>query len=549
MAEQIQVIDEDSVARAAVGSRQPRFSDTQSETGMLWRRMLDRWTKDTLINVPDYVPDSRMLDAWLNNFWRTESLLAGVISSVVGIDKNRGWTLTGAQEQVSRFQSILRYAEDGAGWRRYINLQSESFWTTNMGGISEIGRMDNSNGPMGALYHVDPTKCVLTGKPTTPLNYFPDKGKEQNWRRNDFMRTVSMPNVQEQYNQLGFCGVMRALQFAVLMVAIYQHDKEMLFATIPKGLLLMSGIDEIDWGNAMKSNEAMLTAKEREFYAGLSVFFSGAGGTLDAKLVPLSQLPNNFNIREWSNVLMYGYALCFGYDPREFWPVSGGTLGTGAESNIQALKASAKGGLDFALAYQDNLQQELPPTLLFQFDQRDETGEQAAYFAIKSYADAVNAMAMPAMVGGEETLTIAERRSLYAEHGYIPDEWTEADENVTATAAQPVERDRLLSSPQVLRACRQFPNEPIIKCDWNWRTGSVATVLWNSGAEALMAPVTYSFPGKKRVTVIEPEEVFYESDDFNITGKDVIRALKSWDSRHDSEWAGLPNAETVEDEQ
>ena len=457
---------EQPIARATVDSTQPRFSSRSEAAGSLWHALLERWRKDALMNVPNYIPNSQELDLWLSEFWRTETLLSGVISNVIGLDKNRGWALTGGRNQVARFQRVLRGAEGGTGWRRYISLQSESFWTTNMGAVSEIGR-NGRNGPMGALYHVDPVRCVLTGNIDEPLEYKPAGGKKQRWGPLDFIRCCSMPMIQEEYHQLGYCAVMRALQFAILMVAIYRHDKEMLFAAVPKGILLMSGIEAEDWNTAMQTGAEVLSAKEREFYSGLSIFFGGIDGDIDAKLVSLSQLPTGFDMQEWTNILMYGYALCFGYDPREFWPVSGGSMGTGKESEVQARKASNKGNLDFALTYQDNLQSELPSTLLFEFDQRDETGEQAEYEAIKAYADAVNAMSLPSGMAGVETLTADQRRILYAEKGFIPEEWTIFEEDISGTDVESVERERLLSSPQILRACTRFPTEPVVRLTWH----------------------------------------------------------------------------------
>jgi len=365
-----------------------------------------------------------------------------------------------------------------------------------------------------------------------------------------------MPMPQEEYHQLGYCAVMRAAQLAILMVAIYRHDREMLFAAMPKGLLLLTGIDEQDWETAMQANTERLTAKEREFYSGLSIFFSRLGGDLDAKLVALSQLPEGFSMTEWTNLLMYGYALAFGYDPREFWPVSAGQLGTGRESELQALKASGKGGLDFALAFQDNLQRELPATLLFEFDQRDTAGELEGYQAIRAYADAVNAMAQPAGPGYEETLTAEQRRRLYAEKGFIPDEWTATEEQLILTDADTVARDRLLAQPQILRACERFQDEPIVRLTWDWRRGYHLRTLWPSGASALQPPVTYSLPARPRVVrrAVEPEAsetgALYASEDGDvvITEADVARAIGKWDARVDPEYRGLLEARAVKPE-
>jgi len=527
----------------AEGSRQPRFKTTGERAAVLWRHLLERWTKDAIQKIPAYSPNSRTLDKWLSDFWRTETLLSGVVNSVVSIDKNRGWSLTGGRNQVSRFQRVLRGVEGGMGWRRFMSLQSESFWTTNIGAIAEIGRVGN-DGPLGALYHVDPTKCQLTGSVETPLEYQPGNAKAQHWAPLDYMRATSLPNPKEEYNQLGYCAVMRAIQFAVLMVAIYRHDREMLFSLMPKGLLLMSGIDEQNWEDAMQVNAERLTAKEREFYAGLSIFFSGIGGDIDAKLVTLSQLPHGFSMHEWTSLLMNGYALVFGYDAREFWPVSGGALGTGRETEVQALKATGKGGLDFALNFQDNLQQELPPTLFFEFEQRDDSGEEAHHRAIQAYAEAVNAMARPSSPGNEETLTADQRRVLYAQAGYIPEEWTFSEEDVTTTDTENVERDRLLAQPNILRACEQFSQEPIIRLSWHWRRGYQAKTLWQSGTQALTPPAYYSIPARK---TIKREQVLYEGDDFTITDEDVDRAMRKWDQRVDPEYQGLLDAERVDE--
>ena len=463
-----------------IKSRQPRF-ETGSQATISFLERLSRWTKDAIIAAPPYTKDTRERDAWLRDFWKQEPLMAGVISSVVAIDKNRGWTLIGGRNQVNRFSLVLRNVNAGGGWRQFTSQQSESFWTADIGAIAEIGRVGTADGPLGALWHVDPTRCKLTGKPETPLAYYPSgQGKRQLWTPGDYMRAVSMPSTDETFNGAGYCALSRALDLTVIMVAVYRHDREMLFAALQKGLLLLQGWDEDDWVEAMESNAEQLTAKEREYYAGLTVLFT-LEQNMDAKLINLSQLPDNFDLTAFSNILMNGYALCFGYDPREFWPVSGGTLGTGRETEVQAVKATSKGALDFALAFQDNLQRELPPTLLFEFEQRDDAGEQLKAQLDEARARAVNEMSK-SPVAGAETLTREERRYLYAAAGMIPEEWTVPEEPTVATDTDSETRERLLSSEQVRRACERYPDEPIVRYTW---PGRQIVRLWESGEVAL----------------------------------------------------------------
>ncbi len=522
-------------------SRQPRFS-AGHEAALNWLRLFEKWSKQALITVPAYTADSRELDTWLRAFWKQEPLLSGVISSVVSIDKNRGWSLTGGRNQVNRFSSVLRNPNpvivegqiaSTSTYRFFASQQSESFWTTNLGAVTEKGS-DIAGGRLSSLWHVDSARCALTGNTLEPLRYYPAVGKEQVWPAGSFFITNAMPSPDETYRGLGYCATMRAIQLGVIMSAIYRHDQEMLYSAMQKGILLMRGIDNEGWNEAMEVHNEVLTQREREYFAGVSILFGDE--SLSADMVNLSQLPENFSLSEFTNILMYGYALCFGYDPREFWPVSGGTLGTGQETEVQSIKATAKGGLDFALSYQDNLQKELPPSVLFEFEQRNEAGQQLEAQVMEAYASAINTMSLSPIPGGE-TLTREERRYLYAQRGLIPDEWTIPEEDVTATDTDTdAERQRLLSLPQVRRACAVFKDEPIVR--YSWPLGIVRE-LWPSGEQALHRR---SYPVKKR------QEALYSNEelDFTVTNADVARAIAKWNALQDQKFTGMLQAEKAE---
>jgi hypothetical protein len=77
------------------------------------------------------------------------------------------------------------------------------------------------------------------------------------------------------------------------------------------------------------------------------------------------------------NVAAYSFAAAWRMDPREFWPVSAGPLGTGKEAEIQHEKAKAKShGLIFTMTerkYNSNLT--LPPTVKFKYFLQDNEEE------------------------------------------------------------------------------------------------------------------------------------------------------------------------------
>lgn len=520
---------ERAVERAS--SQQPRLTG-KSATNAFFNSVIG-WTTDARDQEPPYVADSRVRDMWLADFWRKEPHLAGVLSSVNSIDANRGWHLTGGRNQVNRFTDILRYAEDGAGWRQYISLQSTAYYTSDIGALTETGR-DGTDGPLRALYHLDSTKCCLTGDRRAPLRY--DKTKDP-WTDDDFFRLVSMRNIREEYYGLGFCAVSRVLDMSKIMLAVYNHELESLGAKAPKGLLLLQNIGEGQWQEAMKARDAAMDSDMRKYYAAVAVIAQQGFDSIDAKLVALSQLPAGFDIEVFTNLLMYAYALCFGYDPIEFWPVLAGQLGRGRETDIQHRKGTGKGGMNFMLAFQDQLQQQLPNTLDFQFEQRDQEGilleaevaqawanvaatlytggssedpgpagakggdgEGAAMPASPSApAEKPESQPTPAAATKQQTgsiLTLEEVRSFLAMQGVIPAAWTTMTEDVTSTDYKDAEqrrRDELLSNDSVRRAVYQFPHEPIVR--YSWPSGK-AEVLFRSGADALKAT---------RYTVVKPE--------------------------------------------
>jgi len=162
-----------SIERAAK-SRQPRFSTRQAYTSFMgWLRIVD-------MDAPDYSTNSIVRDQWLRSVWRKEPHLAGVVNSVTLIDSNRGWELVGGRNQVSRYSEILHQADGGAGWRMCARRAALSYWCTDVGSITEIGR-DGRDGPLRALWHVDSARCRLTGLSETPLAYQPSTGGQQLW--------------------------------------------------------------------------------------------------------------------------------------------------------------------------------------------------------------------------------------------------------------------------------------------------------------------------------------------------------------------------------
>lgn len=472
-------------AKDEIYSKQSRFANF--DRGQFMRSIVG-WVNDANLQEPPYSANSSKRDAWLLEFVKREPHIIGALSSVISVDKNRAWTLTGGRNQVNRYTAVLHDFDGGMGWREGLGRASNAFWGTDMGSATELGRI-GTIGPVGALYNMDPTLCQLQANIDYPLRYNDPVKGWQDWPTADFFRVASMPSVQDKYRGLGFCAVSRCLELCKTMVAIYQHDQESLLARAPRGIMTIQGISPEQWQEAVASREGELDGLERQYFSQLLVLASMGVEQIDAKLIALSQLPAGFDIKVTTDLLMMGIALCFGYDVREFWAVSSGALGTATETENQHRKAGSKGGLDLIHGFQERLQEELPDALQFEFEERDQDADLRDAEVQQAQAKAVTMLYESGLREGAPLVSREEARQLLADKGIIPPGWTEAEEESIATDTEEARvrrlREKVLSNEVLRRAIELEPEEPVIRYKWDGTVKGRTIVLWDSGASAL----------------------------------------------------------------
>jgi len=541
---------------AKTTSKQPRFTEKEVDGIMV---DLLSWAQD-LEDAPPYRPDTRYRDTWLAEFWRKEPHLQGVIHSMVSIDANRGWTLTGGRNQVLRYTGVLHdwtVAWGLKGWRPGTAALSTAYHTSDFGGIAEIGR-DGKSGPTRQFFHLDPTRCYLTSKEEFPISYVPKVGRSHKiipYREMDMIRVASMPEIREEYRGAGWCFLSRAEILIRLMIAVWQHDLEALGAAAPRGILLILGISEKQWRDAMVGRKADREGANVRYYDAIQVL-CGNGPNVDAKLIALSQLPANFNLRDFIAMFMYGLALIAGYDPSEFYPVQFGSLGRGTEMEVQHEKATGKGGRNFILAVQEQLQRPdvLPEALHFEYDERDEAAEIEAANVMQAWANVFKTMRETGMqlgVGG--AITDQETRQLYAEKGMIAPEWvdteipsTSSDEDEAGTDEEAVtearqlriRRDMLLAQPHIWRAVRAFPDDALVRYQW---PKDRVQVLWSSGSSLIKRV----YQPAARIRRQDESAVLYEKGEVKITADMVTQAINQGIKRTGAEFGQLLDNEPI----
>jgi len=464
------------------GSKQPRFSIDAKQINEFFSKIYG-FTKEAIFSEPKYQADSRKRDAWLAKVVTKEPYLLGILQSVVSIDKNRGWTLIGGRNQVRRFVNILhnfQVAADISGWRNGMSVTAQSYYQADLGSVVEIGRTI-PNGPLAALFTVDPTQCMLTGNIEKPLKYMQAKRENQPWSPNDYFRVPSFPSPNEKMYGLGFCAISRCLDLAKLLVSVYEHERETMGSKAPKGILTINGVTQQQWLQSLEESNDERAVMEREYYTGVQVLANGDGNRdISVALTSLSNLPEQFDRRQFVDMIIFGYALAFGYDPREFWPVSSGSMGTATETESQHRRATSKGGLDFALSFQEKIQEELPPTIEFEFEQRDVAGDMAETELRQAELDIIAKLftGSGGAAGDPSTqqplVNFEEARQLLVEANLIPAEWTPQEEDQQITDTEDSGTDQLLQKQRVRSAMERFPNEEIVI--YNDRTKKTRTI-------------------------------------------------------------------------
>lgn len=471
---------EQAVERArADTSQQPRFQprDPNEVSSLFWSTF--RWVKWLEGKEPSANSTPATWDEFLREFVQYEPYLVGVLNSTVQIDKNRHWSLTGGRNQVMRFTDILKGADEGAGWRAYVAWQAQSYYFARAGFVTETGR-DGESGPLRALWSVDPVRVDLTGNPAAPLKYRPLNGSAQTWLPEDFFRAASLPSTDEARRGYGFPALARCYEGAKIMVGVYQVFQEATFTTKPQGVILGKGISEETWKIALQSYDESLVQYNQRFGKLMTLMNEGSDAP-EISLQMFRRLPDNFDLQKWTSLLMYLYALAFGYDAREYFPVDSGDLGSAKETETQHRKASSKGDLDFSLAHQEQIQNQLPASLLFEYEQRDVQGEVADAEAAKVKAELVTELTRWE-INGASVLTSEQILQIAAQHGIIPDEWTPQEEEVSASDVKSSEMERTRENGVIRRAAERFPQEPIVRYEF---PGDRARTLFSSGEDLL----------------------------------------------------------------
>lgn len=331
----------------------------------------------TLTKAPRYWSRSR--DDWMARFVHKEGndLLAGAISTMAAKVAATPWYVEGPlvlAEMVRK--QLLNWSDFNQGWNSFVTKWVTSYLNRDFGGVVENLRASRSDkeGPALGYAHLDESKCLPTGDPEYPIAY--NQGERWVKMHHSWVsHIVDMPSPDDDLRGVGFCSVSRTLSTASILLDLVRYKREKLSDLPPAGLLMINNLSPEEWDDIITKYDARQKNQGNTTWRDLmTVFGYDPAYPLSAELLSFSELWENFSEEESTRLAIYSFALGFRTDPREFWPVSAGPLGTATEAEVQARKAVGKGtGIIYA-AIEEKLNgpNALPEGVTFHFDFQDD---------------------------------------------------------------------------------------------------------------------------------------------------------------------------------
>lgn len=388
--------------------------------------------RDTQNIAPSW--DQMDRDIWLRVFWKDfgNDMLAAVLATSVAKIQAQNWTISGPKRLAKLYHGYIRDEADfGAGYDNMVARGVQDYYTQDNGWFMERLRSGpkDHEGPCLGLAHLDSARMYPSGNAEFPYYFNDIDGEYHLMHRSQVIRIVDLPTpvTALHHHNRGFCALSRALSTAMVLTMLVTMKREKLSDLPPSALAIFNNISRKQFESALSVQGAQEDAKGNAIWRSLMPLFGmDPAHPADLKFLSLREVWEGFDEMTAYNVAAYSFAAAWRMDPREFWPVSSGQLGTGKEVEVQAEKAKAKStGLLFTqLERAFNHKDTLPEGVTFKFELQD-AGDELQ----EAQIHAIQIQNVKAMNDAGAQLTAAEVRYLFSmEYGILPREMLEVPE-------------------------------------------------------------------------------------------------------------------------
>jgi len=217
--------------------------------------------------------------------------------------------------------------------------------TTDNGAFVEIVRATSAIGSrIIGVVHLDSLRITRTGDPKIPAIYRDRRGVEHEIKDYQIIMLSDMPDPGEAFNGVGFCAASRCYREIHKLTAINRYVTEKVSGRRPLAIHFINSISPTKLEEARLAAEQDASRKGQFVYMGAIVIpILDADKTPEVATVPLAEMPDGFNRKEETDFTILSYANAIGLDPQDLQPLTGQSLGAGAQSQVLDDKSKGKG--------------------------------------------------------------------------------------------------------------------------------------------------------------------------------------------------------------
>jgi hypothetical protein len=300
---------------------------------------------NTADSLPPWGTNARQRDKQLREFWPTEPVLAGALFSTAGRYAGFQWDLDGPERIVNIYTRILHASEHGRGWQAMMLPFLLDCLTQDNGGFIEVIRTDDSpTAPVLQLNHLDSNQCHRTGRPEIPVIYYDRQGDGHILKWYQVIAFTDMPSPIEKQNGRQYSALTRVLRAAQLVRDVQTYKRERATGQDTKQIHVVTGV------STQKIDDAISDARAQSVVEGFARYTRAVVvGSINPEAkasvatIDLAGLPDGYDEEKALRDYIIQLAMALGGDYQDFAPLPTGSMGSGSQSEVLALKARGKG--------------------------------------------------------------------------------------------------------------------------------------------------------------------------------------------------------------
>lgn len=287
-------------------------------------------------------------DFLLRKFFKTESIYAGAVYSMVAKMKSLPRIIEGPDRAKKAAEDVFKHADFDNGHMTLIGKTVQDILTQDNGYFWELVGPGSADGPLlGAptqVNYLDPGSCYRTFDLTYPVLYIdPINGSRHRIHRTRVISGSSQPQPEELARGVGFCSLSRVLARVRLVKAITQHRLEVTTGTQKKAIIHGKGVSARTLRRALRRSDVEQEQEEMIEHQGIPILTTAQG--VELNVLSLAGMPDGYNMVDEHTIYVYIVALGLGVDAREIWPATV-TGASKADASVQHMKARGKGFAD-----------------------------------------------------------------------------------------------------------------------------------------------------------------------------------------------------------